>query len=129
LLARFSDDRGSIQTTDTDVVPLLYAAANLMNREDLTPDEIKETFESFISMVVMKQAGGCVPPSLTHPFETTRAVMVETIDELMPVLRPMDEFDAIVASAGGEDALKMELVRGFHGVLLKVLNDAQVVRS
>lgn len=43
-------------------MPLLYAAANLMARDDCTPAEIKETFDDFIEMVVMKQAAGHVPP-------------------------------------------------------------------
>jgi hypothetical protein len=53
-----------------------------------------------------------------------RAVMVATIGELMPVLRPMREFDAIVARAGGEDELKMQLVRAFNHALLGVLTEA-----
>jgi hypothetical protein len=67
LLAEFGDT-GYIRTQDTDVpwVPFLYGAANLMARAEFTPDEVRETFESFISMVVMKQVGGCVPPSSAH---------------------------------------------------------------
>jgi hypothetical protein len=39
--------------------------------------------------------------------------MVATINELMPCLRPMHKFNAIVARAGSEDALKMTLVNAF----------------
>jgi hypothetical protein len=130
LLAEFGDN-GYIRTQDPDVpwVPLLYGAANLMDREGFSPEEVKETFDSFIEMVVLKQGDGHEPPSPTHPFELMRAVMVATIDELMPCLRPMREFDAVVARAGGEDALKMVLVTAFHGALLKVLNDTQAARQ
>ena len=119
-------EHGYSRSQDPDVpwVPLLYAAANLMSRDDCSPEEIKQTFDDFIKDVIMKQAVGHVPPDRTHPFELMRAIMVATINELMPVLRPMREFDAIVARAGGEDELKMELVRAFHGALLSVIGSA-----
>ncbi|PNE11249.1 MAG: hypothetical protein CR217_10020 [Beijerinckiaceae bacterium] len=98
----------------------LYAAANVMDREgDRSPAEIRGNFERFLKDIVAKQ--GEPAARAKHPFELMRAVMVTTIDELMPCLRPMQEFDAIVARAGGEDALKMTLVKAFHGALLGVL--------
>jgi hypothetical protein len=82
LVANIGDDMyARSQDPDVPWVPFLYAAANLMNRDDCSPDEIKKTFEDFIEMVVMKQAAG---PDRTHPFERLRAVMVATINELMP---------------------------------------------
>ena len=77
----------------------------------------------------MAQAAGDVPPDRTHPLELLRAVMVATINELMPVLRPMHEFDEIVARAGSEDELKMELVRAFHHALFDVLNGAAQTKA
>ncbi len=125
LVAEIGEDMfARSQDPDVPWVPFLYAAANLMNRDDCSPEEIKDTFDSFIEDVVMKQAAGHVPPDRTHPFELLRAVMVATIGELMPVLRAMHEFDALVVRAGGEDALKMELVRGFHGALFNVIGNA-----
>jgi hypothetical protein len=124
LVANIGEDMyARSQDPDVPWVPFLYAAANLMNRDDCSPEEIKDTFERFIKDVVLAQAAGHVPPSPAHPFELMRAVMVATIDELMPALRPMHEFDAIVARAGGEDALKMRLVHGFYTTLQRVLND------
>jgi hypothetical protein len=118
LLVKTDDDRG------LPWLPLLYAAANIMDREGDSPAEIRGNFERFLKDIVAKQ--GNEPASRdVHPFELMRAVMVTTIDELMPCLRPMHEFDAIVARAGGEDALKMALVKAFHGALLGVLGDTQ----
>jgi hypothetical protein len=80
-------------------------------------NEVRETFENFIKDVVEDREFA----ARTHPFALMRAVMVTTVTELMPCLRPMYEFDAIVARVGGEGALKMALVKAFHGALLRVL--------
>ena len=124
LIAEFGGT-GYIRTQDTDIPwePLLLAAANLMDRDDCTPAEIKQTFDSFIEDVIMKQAASSIPPSQVHPFEQLRAVMIATIGELMPFLRRMHEFDAIVTRAGSEDELKMQLVRAFHHALFDVISD------
>ncbi|MGB8901403.1 MAG: hypothetical protein WCC90_20155 [Methylocella sp.] len=92
-----------------------------MAGEGDSPAEIRGNFERFLEDIVEKQ--GNEPASRNvHPFELMRAwTVATTIDELMPLLHPMHEFDAIVARAGGEDALKMALVKAFHGALLGVL--------
>jgi len=124
LVANIGEDMyARSQDPDVPWVPFLYATANLMSRDDCSPEEIKKTFGDFIEMVVMKQAAGHAPPNPAHPFEVMRTVMVATIDELMPALRPMHEFDAIIARAGGEDALKMHLVHAFYKALQGVLSD------
>lgn len=106
-------DRLYAKTGDHDLpwLPLLYAAANVMDREGDSPAEIRENFERFLEDIVEKQGN---EPALrdVHPFELMRAVMVAVIDELMPCLRPMHEFDTIVARAGGEDALYDRLWAG-----------------
>ena len=119
-------EHGFARSQDPELpwIPCLYAAANLMSRDDCTPSEIKETFDSFIKDVIMKQAAGHVPPSPAHPLERLRAIMVATINELMPVLRRMHEFPEIVARAGSEDELKMQLVRAFNHALLGVITEA-----
>jgi hypothetical protein len=124
------------RSTDDDLpwLPLLHGAANFMGAMGENPAEIRESFERFLTYVVDKQddeldaeqraKGGLL--AAMQPFEWMRAIMVATIDELMPALRPMHEFDAIVARAGGEDALKMELVRNFYGALMHVLEGSAV---
>jgi hypothetical protein len=118
-----------VKTDDPDLpwLPLLYAAANVMDREGDSPAEIRENFEHFLKDIVAKQGNGnAAAPRVKHPFESMRAVMVTTVNELMPVLHLMHEFDAIVARVGGEDALKMALVKAFHGALLGVLERSAV---
>jgi hypothetical protein len=91
-----------------------------MAGEGDSPSEIRENFERFLEGIVEKQGNEPVSRDF-HPFEQMRAVMVAVTDELMPCLRPMHEFDAIVARAGGEDGLKMALVNAFHGALCRGL--------
>lgn len=96
-LTTTNGDRLYAKTDDHDLpwLPLLYAAANVMDREGDSPAEIRENFERFLEDIVEKQ--GNEPASRdVHPFELMRAVMVAVIDELMPCLRPMHEFDSIV---------------------------------
>jgi hypothetical protein len=92
LVANIGEDMyARSQDPDVPWVPFLYAAANLMNRDDCSPDEIKDTFERFIRDVVLSQAAGHIPPTPAHPFELMRTVMVATINGLMPALRPIWE--------------------------------------
>src|SRR5208283_5965868 len=81
-------DNFFVNTQDSELpwLPLLYAAANLMAQNDHTHDEVKGTFLRFVDQVLDRQALA-EPPTLVHPFEQLRAVMIATIDELMPVLR------------------------------------------
>jgi hypothetical protein len=91
------------RSTDDDLpwLPLLHGAANFMSSMGESPIEIRGIFERFLTIVVEKQDDERAPrPDDVHPFEWMRAIMIATIDELMPALRPMHEFDAIVARAG-----------------------------
>jgi hypothetical protein len=115
-----------VKTDDNGLpwLPLLYAAVNVMAGEGDSPAEIRGNFERFLKDIVEKQDNEPAPHDV-HPFKLMRAVMVATIEELMPLLRPLHEFDAIVARAGGEDELKMTLVNAFHGALMGILGDAR----
>jgi len=101
----------------------LLASANLMAMDGYTRADIEETFLSFVKKGLVPAGDPDEPLLPVHPLEQMRAIMVATIGKLMPVLRPMREFDAIVARAGSEDELKMQLVRAFNHALLDVLAD------
>jgi hypothetical protein len=102
-------------------VLLIRRRQSFLAGADFDHNEVRENFENFIKDLVEGQGEDRESAARTHPFELMRAVMTATIDELMPLLRPIHEFDAIVARAGFEDALKMTLVKAFHRALLKVL--------
>jgi hypothetical protein len=107
-------------------LPLLYAAANVMTSEGDSPAEIRENFEHFLEDIVEKQGDERETPPDVSFFELMRALMVATIDELMPLLRPMHEFDAVVARAGRRRRAKNGAGQlPFYGALMGVLGDTR----
>ena len=90
LVANIGEDMyARSQDPDVPWVPFLYAAANLMNCDDCSPEEIKKTFDQFIKYGCHEAGRRSRPARPARPLELLRAVMVATINELMPVLRPM----------------------------------------
>jgi hypothetical protein len=69
---------------------LLAAAANMLDGRGYSFEDVADFFFDFLEK---QEKPDPQPKRVVHPFEHMRMVMVKTIDALMPVLRPMHEFD------------------------------------
>jgi hypothetical protein len=120
---------GYIRTQDTDIPwePLLLAAANLMDRDDCTPEEIKETFEDFIKMVVMKQAAGHVPAETMEPcdiFETVLGVFSTEMLGVFDKMGPMGDGRTLVERVGSREELKRKLAGYWRDAIMQIIAES-----
>jgi len=108
-------------------IPLLYAAANLMSRDNCTPDEIKETFDDFIKMVVMKQAAGHVPAQTMEPcdiFETVLGVFVTEMLGVFDKMGPIGDGQTLAERVGSREELKRKLAGYWRAAIMQIIRES-----
>lgn len=128
LLAEFGGT-GYIRTQDQDVpwVPLLHAAANLMDHEDFRPDEIKQAFDSFIKDVVLAQAAGHVPPETMEPcdiFETVLGVFAQEMLGVFDKMGPMGDGQTLAERVGSREELKRKLTGYWRAAIMQIIQES-----
>lgn len=120
---------GYSRSSDPDVpwVPLLYVAANMMDRDDCTPEEIKQTFDEFIEMVVMKQAAGHVPAKNMDPcdiFETVLGVFVTEMLGVFDKMGPMGDGQTLAERVGSREELKRKLAGYWRSAIMQIIAES-----
>jgi hypothetical protein len=133
LLAEFGDT-GYIRTQDVELpwVPLLYGAVNLMDRDGRSAEDIKETFDDFIKMVVMKQAAGHVSAEIMEPcdiFETVLGVFVTEMLGVFDKMGPMGDGRTLVERVGSREALKRKLAGYWRSAIMQIIAESGPAES